>query len=100
VSAAVQTLESALSDPKTPAYVRIKAAQSLLDYAAARANSPQPEKVESKIIVLPDNGRGRIADTRPAAAEPAPNESAPNIEPRKVIVIGKTKRERAEKGRK
>jgi hypothetical protein len=98
LSAAVQTLESALSDPKTPAYVRIKAAQSLLDYAAAKANSPEPEKREpSKVIVLPSNGRERIMEERREARERVAAQLAagkaeqPQPEPKKVVYVGRRK---------
>jgi hypothetical protein len=90
LSAAVQTLESALSDPKTPAYVRIKAAQSVLNYAAAKANSPEPdERQPPKIIVLPDNGRGRIAEERQAAEPVEQPMSAKPAEKRKGKLIVK-----------
>jgi hypothetical protein len=85
-SAAVATLEKALDDPKTPHYVRIKAAMALLDFMAAQANKPEPEKVESKIIILPDNGRGRIAEARTAGVVDKPEQPA-EPKPKKVIYL-------------
>jgi hypothetical protein len=93
-AAAVATLEKALSDPKTAAYVKVKAAMALLDFAAAQANKPEPDTDEpSKIIVLPDNGRGRIAQERQAAAGPVEKaEPEPPAKPKLMVKYRKGKR--------
>jgi hypothetical protein len=86
-AAAIRALEQALDDPQTPHYARIKAATALIDYAAAQAANVEPEKREpAKVIILPSNGRERIAEER-HQARTADVVDKPEPKPKKVIYL-------------